>query len=111
MESRIEYLKDNIRKHSAESINNFRIADEINNQILSLKCKAEGEKEKFEGQIKQLQERLKEKNNIQELGDDTLEMAKKNDVVGDDFANPIEILQIKVRRVTAVNREKKRLVD
>ena len=45
------------------------------------------------------------------MNDDTLEMAKKNDVVGDDFANPIEILQIKVRRVTAVNREKKRLVD
>lgn len=54
MEARIEYLKENIRKNSAESINNFRIADEINNQILSLKCKAEGEKEKFEGQIKQL---------------------------------------------------------
>jgi hypothetical protein len=35
---------------------------------------------------------------------------KKKDDVG-DFANPIEILKIKVKKVTAVNKEKHKLVQ
>ena len=38
-------------------------------------------------------------------------LADKKEEYGDDFANPIEILQIKVKRVTAINREKKRLLE
>jgi phosphoglycerol transferase MdoB-like AlkP superfamily enzyme len=46
-------------------------ADETNNQILALKAKHEEEKEKFELEIKKLQERLKERDEPIEFDDKT----------------------------------------
>ena len=54
MEGQIQELKDKITEVSAESINNFRIANESNNLILSLKSRHEISKEKFELEVKKL---------------------------------------------------------
>ena len=61
MENQIKNLSDKITEASTESINNFRIANESNNLILSLKSRHEISKEKFELEVKKLQEKLKEK--------------------------------------------------
>lgn len=100
-----------IRDCSKDSTNDFRIAGENNNAILSLKCRAEAEKEQFEAEIKRLQERLKAKQSFQEMDDSAFHAAAAEEFSGDDFANPIEILRLKVNRVVAINKEKKRLLE
>jgi len=52
-------------------ISGSKHADETNNQILALKAKHEEEKEKFELEIKKLQERLKERDEPIEFDDKT----------------------------------------
>ena len=54
MEKRQAQLNSQIRECSKDSTNDFRIAGENNNAILSLKCRAEAEKEQFEAEIKRL---------------------------------------------------------
>ena len=54
MEKRQAQLSLMIRDCSKDSTNDFRIAGENNNAILSLKCRAEAEKEQFEAEIKRL---------------------------------------------------------
>lgn len=110
MQARIEELNSLVSEAHRDSTKNFTIASDTNNQILSLKDKAEGEKASFEAQIKKLQSQLEQKADVQEYGDDNITESKKKDDVG-DFANPIEILKIKVKKVTAVNTEKNKLVQ
>ena len=52
-------------------ISGSKQADETNNQILALKAKHEEEKEKFELEIKKLQERLKDRDEPIEFDDKT----------------------------------------
>jgi hypothetical protein len=80
-----------------------------------LKAKAESEKYTFEKKIKELQDKLQEK-------DDTeLEKTKNkgsgnvsNEIQGgnaEGFANPIEILKMRLNKWTSNNKEKKNLMD
>jgi hypothetical protein len=89
-------------------------ASDINNRILALKAKHEEGKEQFELDIKKLQEQLKEKDKRIEYNEKSLNPAMKdNKAAGpnDEFANPIEILKIRVKNQTEKNREKKRLLE
>lgn len=61
MENQIKILSDKITEASTESISNSSKANESNNLILSLKSRHEISKEKFELEVKKLQEKLKEK--------------------------------------------------
>jgi len=77
-----------------------------------LKAKSEEDKEQFEHQISELQEKLKERDDTDEGLDDTNNDAKaKPGDKKDQFYNPIEILKIRLKNVTANNREKKRMLD
>jgi hypothetical protein len=69
MNDQIDTYKDDITQMSTESINNNRVASETNNQILALKAKHEEEKERFEIEIKKLQEKLKERDDPTEYDD------------------------------------------
>ena len=114
MEAQIENLKAEITRMSTESINNNRVASETNNQILALKAKHEEEKERFEADIKNLQERLKERDDPIEFDDKSFNV--NNDQKGGaapqtEFANPIAILRMRVNKIGAINRKKKALVD
>jgi len=82
---------------------------------LALKAKAETEKYNFEVKIKELQNKLK-------LKDDTeLEKTKHrgignvaNELTGqpsEGFANPVEILRERLKKWTTNNKEKKNLMD
>lgn len=72
-------------------------------------------KEVFELEIKKLQERLKEKDEPIEFNDKSIAaMQDSNSKIGDkksSFANPIEILKIRLKQAINKNREKKKLLD
>lgn len=114
MEEAIQKLKDDSRSANKEGFTNGRQASETNNQILALKCKHEEGKETFETDIKLLQEQLKEKDQKVEFNDKSLSRTMEaNQSKGgkQEFANPIEILMIRLNSVIAKNIEKKRLLD
>lgn len=96
------------------------MADETNNQILALKAKHEEEKEKFELEIKKLQERLKERDEPIEFDDKTFNQSSgggnEKGVGGagglkQEFANPIAILKLRLSKIIQTNKEKKHLLD
>jgi len=90
-------------------------ASDTNNKILALKAKHEEGKEQFELEIKKLQEQLKEKDTRIEYNEKSLNQNVKDNKGGgsgkEEFANPIEILKIRVKNQTEKNREKKRLLE
>ena len=109
-------MKNNIKNSNKETVVASRIAGETNNQILAVKAKHEEEKERFEMEIKMLQERLKERDDPVEFDDknfnDNLNDNKNGPgIKGEAFANPIEILKQRVKKILAVNKEKKKLID
>lgn len=83
-------------------ISGSKHADETNNQILALKAKHEEEKEKFELEIKKLQERLKERDEPIEFDDKTFNQSSGGNEKGatagikQEFANPIAILKLRL---------------
>lgn len=80
---------------------------------MALKAKHEVGKEKFELEIKKLQERLKEKDEPIEFNDKSI-ASMSDSKTGDkksSFANPIEILKIRLKKVILKNKEKKKLLD
>lgn len=91
-----------------------RMSEELNNQILSLKAKNEEQKYKFQNSIKDLQKKLREK-------DDTeLEKAKSKAATGPadtataasgEFSNPAALLKLRLQKWTNNNKEKKNLMD
>lgn len=114
MEEAIEKLKVQSQTANEEGFRYGRQASETNNQILALKCKHEEGKEEFEKNIGDLQEQLKAKDQKVEFNDKSLSRtmeAKQGQGAKQEFANPIEILQIRVNCVVNKNIEKKRLLD
>jgi hypothetical protein len=78
-----------------------------------LKAKHEEEKERFELEVKKLQEKLKERDDPIEFDEKNLNVgnANKNQVAKTEFANPIAILIQRVNKIKAINKKKKHLVD
>lgn len=81
---------------------------------MALKAKHEEEKDRFELDLKKLQEVLKEQDQPIEFDDKSFNQNvnkgasnQKKEV----FANPIEIMKLRVKRLVDTNKEKKRLVD
>jgi hypothetical protein len=101
MDAKIKTLKDECMLFATESMTNNRIAGETNNQILALKCKHEEEKEKFEVEIKKLQEKLKERDDPIEFDDKSFKVSNDPKGRGEktEFANPIEILIMRVKKI------------
>ena len=114
MEAAIEALRQTSSNANKSGFRDGRQASETNNQILALKCKHEEGKEEFEKNIGDLQEQLKAKDQKVEFDDKSLSRsmeAKQGQGAKQEFANPIEILQIRVNSVVNKNVEKKRLLD
>lgn len=80
-----------------------------------MKAKHEEEKERFELDIKKLQERLKERDEPIEFDDKSFNQnitdAKGPGGRKEEFANPIAILKLRLTKVIATNKEKKKLLD
>ena len=129
-------LKSNIKraKKEAESQNKDyvigkKISEEATNQIIALRAKHEEEKERFENEIIKLQERLKEKDEVIEFDDKNFDQSYQNTSNathggkekgsinkaggggGSDFSNPVAILKLRLNKIIATNKEKKKLMD
>ena len=118
-------LKKNIGKTKKEAeyqnkdyIVGKKISEEANNQIIALRAKHEEEKERFENEIKKLQERLKEKDECIEFDDKNFDQSytqarggDKSKTIGTDFSNPVAILKLRLNKIVATNKEKKKLMD
>lgn len=114
MTAQIDGLKTDATKCNEKAITQGKAANETNNQILALKSKHEEDKEDFEIQIKNLQQQLKERDKNLEFDDKQLNQSVQDKGKGNkkqEFANPIEILKIRLNNIVAKNKEKKRLLD
>lgn len=111
----IKHTAEKVKKLHGASFQGQKNYEETNNHILALKAKAETEKNNFESKIKELQDKLREK-------DDTEMEKTKNKGIGnvanelstvpsEGFSNPIEILKKRLQKWTNNNKEKKNLMD
>lgn len=62
--------RDATTQHT-DYVNGKRLAEETNNQIVALRAKHDEEKEKFENEIKKMQEKLKHKDQVIEFDEKT----------------------------------------
>lgn len=91
-----------------------KVSEEANNQIIALRAKHEEEKERFEIEIQKLQERLKEKDEVIEFDDKNFDQSysqAKDKTKTSDFSNPVAILKLRLNKIIATNKEKKKLMD
>ena len=101
-------------QENKEAIFSKRIAEEHINQSIALRAKHEEDKEHFEADIKRMQEKLYEKDEENKFEDKQFDQSiaavKGKDKSGDS-ANPIAILKLRLAKIVATNKEKKRLMD
>jgi len=117
----IATLKKNIKRNKGEAekqnheyIMSKKVAEEANNQIIALRAKHEEEKERFENEIKKLTDRLKVKDEMIEFDDKNFDQSyqqAKDKNKASDFANPVAILKLRLNKMIATNKEKKKLMD
>ena len=87
-------------------------SQDTNNQILALKAKHDLDKFNFEHRINDLQIKLQEKDEDQaENRTRTKDMNATKGTAVTEFANPAELLRIRLNKVVNNNKEKKNLMD
>lgn len=121
MRRNIKKFKKEAEKQNHEYILGKKVAEEANNQIIALRAKHEEEKERFENEIKKLSDRLKVKDEMIEFEDKNFDQSyqqardkskgNQNCTGGSDFSNPIAILKLRLNKMVATNKEKKKLMD
>ncbi len=117
----LDSLKKGIKKNKREAENQNKeyilgkkVAEEANNQIIALRAKHEEEKERFENEIKKLTDRLKVKDEMIEFDDKNFDQSyqqAKDKSKASDFSNPVAILKLRLNKIIATNKEKKKLMD
>lgn len=120
-QNQVGNLKKNIGKTRRDAENQNKdyivgkkVAEEAHNQIIALRAKHEEEKERFENEIKKLQDRLKEKDEVIEFDDKNFDQSyvqAKDKTKASDFSNPVAILKLRLNKIIATNKEKKKLMD
>lgn len=111
MESQITKFHGQATQAFMKSNGYSEITSEHNNWILSLKAKSEVGKEQFEKTVKQLTEKLEQRQEKDTVKDDDIDMNNKNDQASKKFDNPTEILKIRLKNTTDKNKEKARLLS
>eukprot|EP00347_Sterkiella_histriomuscorum_P022526 403338159 len=109
----ISLTADDAKKLNVTTYQGQRISEETNNQILALKAKHEAEKYNFERKIKDLQDKLKEKDDSELERTRTKEMSGTKKLVTQqtEFSNPAALLKLRLQKWTTNNKEKKNLMD
>jgi len=113
LEKEIRKTVDRAKDLSIGGYTEGRKADGTHNQILALKKKHEDEKDSFERRIKELQDKLKERDESELDYSKTKEMggSKKINLANAEFSNPAQLLKERLKKKTANNKEKKNLMD
>ena len=79
-----------------------------------MRAKHEEDKDHFEADIKRMQEKLYEKDEENKFEDKQFDQslaATKEKSKNGDYQNPIAILKLRLAKIVATNKEKKRLMD
>lgn len=93
-------------------VENKTHCEEHINQAIALRTKHEEDKVHFENQFQAYQRKLVEKDEEKKIDDDTSDSGAGADKSkGHDFQNPIAILKLRLSKIIAMNKEKKRLMD
>jgi hypothetical protein len=105
----IKKASETIRNLNVKTQTGARGYEETNNQILALKAKHEIDKFTFETKIIELQEQLREKDESENDISRTKDMGTKTKLStgGENFSNPAALLQRRLAKWTANNKEKK----
>ena len=110
----IKGTNDKAKKLNTTTYQGQRVSEETNNKILALKAQHEAEKFNFERKIKDLQDKLKERD------DSDLDKTRSKGVAvaadtstaaAGEFSNPVALLKIRLQKWTNNNKEKKNLMD
>ena len=110
-------VADNCKKMSKDTYQGQYISEQTNNHILALKAKHESEKLIFEKKIKELQDKLKEKDETEMDRTRSKDMKAGNKDGGvkgagqAEFSNPAALLKLRLQKVCNNNKEKKNLMD
>ena len=91
------------------------MSEETQNQILALKAKHEAERDKFEIDIKSLQDKLKERDDteMEKTKSKAMNQTATQEQSGNtgEFSNPVALLKLRLQKWTTNNKEKKNLMD
>ena len=99
-------------KENKEATSNKTFAEQQINQAIALRAKHEEDKDHFEAEIKRYQDKLYEKEEEQKIDEDNSSSAPSKDKgKNGEFQNPLAILKLRLAKIVATNREKKRLMD
>lgn len=111
LEKLTEKAKLLAEEQNQEALQNIKIADEHVVQRIALRAKHEDDKKHFEDQIQSMQNKLVEKEETAK--DEKLTGAGKDDAETDahEYKDPIQILKLRLAKIVATNKEKKRLMD
>lgn len=103
-----------IKKMNMDNVKMASDTEDTHNQILALKAKHEQEKHNFEGKMQDLQKKLEETDTSskrmkrsQMLDDTPSKIIPGNE----EFSNPADLLQARLNKWYANNKEKKQLMD
>jgi hypothetical protein len=109
----LKKIEENAKKLNSTTYQGQRVSEETNNQILALKAKHEAEKFNFERKIKDLQDKLKERDDsdMQKSKTRGLGTAVSDTTAAADFSNPVALLKLRLQKWTNNNKEKKNLMD
>ena len=111
----IKVANEKAKKLNTTTYQGQRVSEETNNQILALKAKHENEKLRFETKIKDLQDKLKERDDTDMEKTKTRGMGTVvNDTTTADageFSNPVALLKLRLQKWVNNNKEKKNLMD
>ena len=102
LKKHIGKAKREAENQNKEYVLGSKVAEEANNQIIALRAKHEEEKERFEHEIKKLQERLKEKDEVIEFDDKNFDQTfsqAKDKTKTSDFSNPVAILKLRLNKL------------
>ena len=112
----IKVANEKAKKLNTTTYQGQRVSEETNNQILALKAKHENEKLRFETKIKDLQDKLREKDDTDKEQTKTRGMGNVNiheSTTADagEFSNPVALLKLRLQKWVNSNKEKKQLMD
>ena len=111
MGSDIKKIRKLAEQENNAAVFSKRVAEEQINQSIALRAKHEEDKDHFEAEIKRYQEKLYEKEEDNKIDDDASTAPTKEKAKNGEFQNPLAILKLRLAKIVATNREKKRLMD
>jgi coiled-coil domain-containing protein 63/114 len=110
----IKVCNEKAKKLNTTTYQGQRVSEETNNKILALKAQHEAEKFNFERKIKDLQDKLKERDDSDLDKTRTKGVTVTQDTAvaaAGEFSNPVALLKLRLQKWTNNNKEKKNLMD